>query len=313
MSMLCTYMKKISITFNDYEYKYLKHARDIINRNELQNASIKDVLFSFLTYTIAKIQDGRHLNRFLNIFLIKNNAKPLEENEEKNDTHLYKKFNDIYLTALPKPNDKYYSTTILYVLRLNDNDISLLDSLIEVIHDYIVFNGPSYSEIFRNAVHFVIDIYTFKKEFYSVLYLLSHSSVPADRVPDLMSYIIESKKSRPKKIDNKKNKQYEEWVSTDLETFSKLKPWILKTKIEENEEEYKEIQKSIGMFYDGTYASGEFINFIFFLNNLYADLVSDYILTAHYSFQEAVNNNLEDAKNLYISIREQIFKFETDD
>ena len=306
-------MKKISITFNDYEYKYLKYARDIINRDELRAATIRDVLFSFLNYTIAKIQDGRHLNRFLNIFLIKNNAKPLEENEDKNDTHLYKKVNDIYLTILPKPHDKYYSTPILYVLRLNEDDILLLDTLSGAIESYTHFKTLNYSEIFRNAVHFVIDKYTLKKEFYSVLYISHHSTISADGIPHLMSYIIHSKKSKSKKIDNKNNKQYEEWLSTDLETFSRLKPWILKTSIDENEEEYKEIQKSIGTFYDGTYASGEFINFIFFLNNLYQDLVSDYILTAHYSFQETINDNLEDAKNLYISILEQIFKFGTDD
>jgi hypothetical protein len=298
-------MKKISITFNGYEYKYLRYARDILNRNELRNASIKDVLFSFLSYTKAKIQEGSHVNRFLNIFLIKNNAKLLQEIEEMTPR---KNANNVFLISNSQ-SQPFSFNSILYVLRLSDEDIQLLNGLLNIIHCNTHLN-PNYSEIIRNSIHFIIDNYNLKKEFYSILYLLKYSIFDSVDIPIIMNFLISNKKSEYKKYAEKI--KHEQSLITNKTTLNKLKAWITQTKLDEDEKTYLKIEKDIGMYYDGTFATGSFIDFVLFLNNLYYDLTYDYILNAHYSFQETVSNVLDDAKNLYISNLEQIFKIENE-
>ncbi len=311
--MLCTYMKKISITFNEYEYRYLKYARDVANENYLVNADIKDILYSILIYTRSSIKDGRHMIKFTNIFLIKNNAKPIESGEVEPEG--YTKIKDVYFKTLADPTlGKVYSSPILYVVRLEDSLIQILEEIKkDILYKAPNIKEPSYSEIFRNSIHFVIDNYSFKSEFFSILYMIR--LIPYTNVVNLVADFvsIDSNSLLVQDSDEEREIKFSEmpghckYIKDDYKTYTKLLDWILNTELKETMEEQRAISKKIGYYSNGYKASMSFIDFIFFLVGISESPDISIATLSHFSFDLVVSSYLEQARGLYIYTIEKIF------
>jgi hypothetical protein len=289
-------MKKISITFNEYEYGYIRRARDIANEEVMLNIDTKDILYSFVIYTTGKIMDGRHLNRFVNIFLIKNNEKPLDAD----DMNSFVKINDVYY-KLSDEKKYFYELPVLYVLRLDDDIIRVLEVMKKrVISKAPNLKPPNYSELFRNAVHFVIDNYIFRKDFFSVLYMIKYC--PESDIPRLFADVFSLEKYNAilSQRTYKNESYFCQEINDNIKTYDKLKEWILKTKLDEKNNELLKISERIGTYYNGKIAVNSFVDFVFFLDSLYNNFNYDCILSSHFDFDRTISNFLDESKEMYI-------------
>ncbi len=307
-------MKKISITFNGYEYLYLKYARDIINENAFANADIKDVIYSFIIYTKEKVKDKRSLTRFVNIFLIKSNNKPLEEDNDESEAISFGKIKGVYFKVRRDPQlGKIYSFPILYVLRLSDEILEYLDIIKgDILSKAPQLKEPNYSEIIRNCVHFVIDHLNSKLDFFSTLYMVQ--AIPSFNVINIMKSLMDIDKNRKINLDDLFESIKEKDLSencrkfiSDFNTYKKLKKWLEVSKLNETAEEFAKIQEKIGSYSTGYIVPSHFVSFIFFLTKLYSGLEEDTILLVHFYYERIVNSLLEYAKELYINKMDEIF------
>lgn len=301
--MQYTYMQKISITFNEYEYKYLKYARDIINQDYTKNFEIKDILYGILFYTNKKIsEDDLYLKKFVNIFLIKNNAKPLVVNEIVKDLLLNQ---DIARLSRKLDITISYNSALssLYVLRLDDDLLNILKKMRDVIlKNAVTIKKIRYSEIFRDSLHFVIDNYDLKKEFFSVIYTLKLLSYTDNN--DLIGYFSDDIQVEQNQIDEKSECLKE--LENDYKIYIKLKKWLSVTELNEKPEEYNKIRNDIGHFSGGVMATDSFLDFVFLLVNLYNDLGLSCVAFSHFSFNDMISIFLEEAKKQYIESMDSI-------
>lgn len=170
------YMKKISITFNLYEYSNIKAFTDMpffSGSEYLINIEIKDIIwdaFYYAFYTIKK--SDTYLHAFLNLFLEKYGLPIFTDVQEEKIPYPWPSFQKNKKASsfgnprtLPGPSH-------LYILKLTDFDMDQLNQMSRVISGFLPqlqWSG-SYSEILRACLHFVIDYKSQKIAFSSLIY-----------------------------------------------------------------------------------------------------------------------------------------------
>lgn len=312
-------MKKISITFNSYEYDYIKYAHDTASENEFVNVDIKDILYSFVIYTKSKIHDKRHLIRLTNIFLIKANDKPLEV--EETDTSAFTKVKEIYMRTKKDSvirSSTIYTYPILYVLRLDSKIMEYLDEIkSEILKKAPQLKEPNYSELIRNCVHFVIDNMESKIHFFSILYLVR--LVPYTNLVNVTNMLVflDENEKKLKNVEEvyktdevtkiSKISEVGRVLEADYQIYKKLQKWISNSKLNENLEAYDKISKEIGFYARGYSAVSSFIDFVFFIAEIYHDLSLSEVELAHFYYDDTVTSFLARAKYFYINIMDKMY------
>lgn len=169
-------MSRISVTLNPYEYEYVMHLRNIplySGMNMLETTEIKAVLWDLLNFSVSKARSNRaSFVSLVNQFLRKANLPFFPEESDKEDFRFRQIENEFEGTVISveRIRDNTYENA-LFNMNLTKEEEQELDGIIDWIGTLAKgIKSISYSQLFRECLHFVIDRQRRLIEFSSVVY-----------------------------------------------------------------------------------------------------------------------------------------------
>ena len=169
-------MSRISVTLNPYEYEYVMHLRNIplySGMNMLETTEIKAVLWDLLNFSVGKARSNRaSFVSLVNQFLRKANLPFFPEESDKEDFRFRQIENEFEgnVISVERIRDNTYENA-LFNMNLTKEEEQELDGIIDWIGTLAKgIKSISYSQLFRECLHFVIDRQRRLIEFSSVVY-----------------------------------------------------------------------------------------------------------------------------------------------
>jgi len=170
-------MSRISITLNSYEYSYVLHLKNISlysGAGAFTSLEIKEILWGAVEFSIDKARANKaSYASLVNQFLRKAHLPLIPEDAEIDDFRfgiIEKEFEERVVSVERMMESTHEN--ILFNMNLTTDDRKKLDVLIGWISkDARGLKAISYSQFFRECLHFVIDKPKRLIEFSSVIYV----------------------------------------------------------------------------------------------------------------------------------------------